>query len=105
MWLLIVLFPAAVRRCLTAALAPSCGSSARLALNTVAVYSSSRNRLGSSRSEYRRKQPSCQTADAAHRVPAMMSLEAAARQAVQSETETSGRHCATPYMVRFSATM
>jgi hypothetical protein len=34
-----------------------------------------------------------------------MSLVDAARQAAQSETETSGRqrHCATPYMVRFSA--
>jgi hypothetical protein len=33
-----------------------------------------------------------------------MSLEAAERQAVQSETETSGWHCATPYMVLFLAT-
>jgi hypothetical protein len=32
-----------------------------------------------------------------------MSLEAAERQAAQSEAETSVRHCATPYMVRFSA--
>jgi hypothetical protein len=53
MWLLTVVFLAAARRRLTAALAPTCGDggSVRLALNTVAVYSSSRNRPTSSWSE------------------------------------------------------
>jgi hypothetical protein len=46
MWLLVVLLPAATRRHLTAALPPRYGSGARVALNMVAVYSSSRNKLG-----------------------------------------------------------
>jgi hypothetical protein len=42
MWLLVVLFATAARRRLTTALPSSCScNSARLALNTVAVYSSS----------------------------------------------------------------
>jgi hypothetical protein len=108
MWPLLVLSAttAASRRLTAALLAPTCGGnddSARLALNTVSVCSSSRNRPVS-RSEYRRKQASCQTADVAHAVPAMSLDEAAARQAVHSEADTSGLHCATPYMVvRFSA--
>jgi hypothetical protein len=37
MWLLAVLFATAARRRVTTALAPTCGDSSRLALNTVAV--------------------------------------------------------------------